>query len=139
MHKLEHMMETAEKWVGQVADSLGCSPESAYLALRAGLHALRDRLVVDEAVQLGAQLPTLIRGIYYEGWTPHRVPIKVRHREDFFELIRRPFHEMDASVDPERISAAVFDLLSQRISEGEIDDVISTLPAAIKDLFFVEY
>ena len=38
-------------------------PNKAYLALRTVLHALR----VEEAVDLGAQLPMLIRGLYYEG------------------------------------------------------------------------
>jgi uncharacterized protein (DUF2267 family) len=30
------------------------------------LHALRDRLTVEEASDLAAQLPMLIRGLYYE-------------------------------------------------------------------------
>jgi len=33
----------------------------AYLALKATLHALRDRLTLDEAAQLGAQLPSFCR------------------------------------------------------------------------------
>jgi uncharacterized protein (DUF2267 family) len=32
------------------------------------LHALRDRLPPEIAVHLSAQLPMLVRGIYYEGW-----------------------------------------------------------------------
>jgi len=39
----------------------------ADVALSAVLHALRDRLTVSEAAQLGAQLPMLVRGFYYEG------------------------------------------------------------------------
>ena len=38
------------------------------------LHTLRDRLTVDVAAKLAAQLPTLIRGIYYEDWDPSRTP-----------------------------------------------------------------
>jgi len=34
------------------------------------LHALSDRLTVQEVAQLGAPIPMLIRGFYYEGWVP---------------------------------------------------------------------
>lgn len=137
MRKIEHMSQTAEEWIAQVSYSLGCDEEHGYRALRAGLQALRDRLSVDEAAQLGAQLPTLIRGLYYEGWSPHRVPILVRSREEFYDLIRRPYSPLDPSVDPERIAIAVFELVSTRISQGEVDDMMATLPTPIKELFFM--
>jgi uncharacterized protein (DUF2267 family) len=44
---------------------------------------------------------------------------------------------MDASVDPEEISVAVFELLSTRISQGEVDDVMRTLPRSIGEIFFM--
>jgi uncharacterized protein (DUF2267 family) len=48
----------------ELMEDLHCDDrQKAYLALRAVLHALRDRLPVHEAVQLGAQLPLLVRGI----------------------------------------------------------------------------
>jgi uncharacterized protein (DUF2267 family) len=40
----------------------------AYSALRAVRHAMRDRLTPEQAVHFGAQLPILVRGVYYEGW-----------------------------------------------------------------------
>jgi len=62
----------------------------AYAALRATLHALRDRLTVEEAVQFGAQLPMLLRGMYYEGWTPSGKPLQ-EDREEFLAHIQEHF------------------------------------------------
>ena len=41
--------------------------QDAYRAVRGVLHTLRDRLPVEESAQLAAQLPTLLRGVFYEG------------------------------------------------------------------------
>ena len=48
----------------------------SYAALREVLHALRDRLTVQEAADLAAQLPLLVNGIFYDGWNPSGVPKK---------------------------------------------------------------
>ena len=106
----------------------------AYLALRATLHALRDRLTVDEVAQLGAQLPMLIRGIYYEGWDPAHKALKARHKEDFLFKIEDEFIH-DAPVDAEGAARGVFRLLESRISEGEIEDIRSILPTELSELW----
>lgn len=48
-------------------------------ALRAALQALRDRVGLENAVHLGAQLPMLLRGAYCEGWHPAGTPTHERH------------------------------------------------------------
>jgi uncharacterized protein (DUF2267 family) len=51
------------EWLNDVMDALSSRDQhQAYAAMRATLHALRDRLTVEEVAQLGAQLPMLIRG-----------------------------------------------------------------------------
>jgi uncharacterized protein (DUF2267 family) len=105
----------------------------AYLGLRATLHALRDRLLPEEAVQLGAQLPLLIRGFYYDGWTPSGKPLKERRKEEFLGHIKDQFRGDD--VDPEAVARAVFKLLAHRISKGEIEDIRGVLPREIADLW----
>jgi uncharacterized protein (DUF2267 family) len=106
----------------------------AYLALRATLHALRDRLTVEEVAQLGAQLPMLIRGFYYEGWDPTGKPLKERQKEAFLARIEGYFSG-DESVDPEQVARAVFTVLSNRVTEGEIEDVKHILPAELRELW----
>jgi len=59
------------------------SRHDAYVALRATLHALRDRLPVEETAELAAQLPMLVRGVYYEGWDPTGKPVRERSLEGF--------------------------------------------------------
>jgi len=95
---------------------------------------LRDRLTVTEAADLGAQLPMLIRGLYYEGWGPTGKPIKERKREDFLAHIAAAFPG-SPNTYPEQIAWAVFKLLERRVSSGEIRDILHVLPAPIRSLW----
>lgn len=121
-------------WLKDLMELLGCDRHKAYQALRAVLHALRDRLTVEEAAEFGAQLPMLIRGIYYEGWNPTGKPVKERHREQFLARIQQQF-KGDAETNPEILAQAVFLLLQKRITQGEIEDVKHILPLEIRDLW----
>jgi uncharacterized protein (DUF2267 family) len=108
---------------------------TAYAALRGTLHALRDRLPLEETVHLGAQLPMLVRGFYYEGWRPVREPIKM-HREEFLLRVEEQLTGGAAvQLDSEVIVRAVFQVLSRRISKGEIEQVEQTLPKDLRDLW----
>jgi uncharacterized protein (DUF2267 family) len=123
------------RWLNELMQGLGWRDRhKAYLALRATLHALRDRITVEEVAQLAAQLPMLVRGFYYEGWDPTDKPLKDRRREDFLVRIDAAFTQDDA-VDPEHVARAVFALLARRVSEGEIEDVRHVLPTEIRKLW----
>ena len=109
-------------------------PQKAYLALRTVLHALRDRLPIEEAVQFGAQLPMLIRGFYYEGWSLKGKPHKERKKEDFLLHVKEAFSE-DVTVNPQSVVRAVFRLLVKHTSPGEIDQVKHVLPKTMQELW----
>jgi nucleotide-binding universal stress UspA family protein/uncharacterized protein (DUF2267 family) len=126
----------AEEWLRDLRETLGwCDARTAYTVLRSTLHALRDRLPADEAVQLGAQLPLLIRGLYYEGWKPQRKRRRVRHKSGFLEQIEA---EGRTDVDAEQAVRAVFRLLADRVSSGEIEDVRANLPTDLCELWPTE-
>jgi uncharacterized protein (DUF2267 family) len=122
-------------WLKEVMEGIHRGDRrKAYDALRATLHALRDRLTVEEVAQLGAQLPMLIRGIYYEGWDPTNKPLKLRGRTEFLRLIDQKFKADDA-LNAELIARAVFAVLARRVTEGEIEDIKHMLPGEIRDLW----
>lgn len=132
---LEDKVQKTYDWIKAVQEELGWdNPRKAYRALRATLHALRDRLTVAEAVNLGAELPMLVRGFYYEGWTVSGKPLKERHKEQFLEHIQESMRS-DFDVDPDEVARAVFAVLARRISRGEIGDVKRVLPEALGDLW----
>ena len=64
----DNTLQLTNLWLQDLMTRLGTGDRHlAYLALRTTRHALRDRLAVDEAALLGAQLPMLVRRLYYEG------------------------------------------------------------------------
>lgn len=127
-------LQKTHTWLNELMGELRLDDRhQAYLALRAGLHALRDRLTVEEAAHLGAQLPLLIRGMYYEGWTPRGKPVKWHH-DEFLAAISSTC-PVCQDVAPERVARAVFKVLAGHISAGEIRDVKQMLPKELRALW----
>ncbi len=128
-------LQKTNSWLNDVMYVLGWQDRrKAYLALRATLHALRDRLTVEEVAQLGAQLPMLIRGFYYEGWDPTGKPLRERHKAQFLAHIERQLRG-DDRIDPEEAARAVFTVLANRVTAGEVEDVKHVLPDELRDLW----
>lgn len=104
----------------------------SYAALRTVLHLLRDRLPMEESVEFAAQLPLVLRGVYFDGWEPSNVPIKLS-REDFLFEVRRNFR-YDLDGGPEQVVRVVLDALRRHVTEGEWNDVKSNMPQDIGHL-----
>jgi uncharacterized protein (DUF2267 family) len=122
-------------WLKDIMAELGWEDYArAYHALRAVLHALRDRLTVEEATDLAAQLPMLIRGFYYEGWNPSGKPLLDRKKDDFLAHVSRQFGD-DPHVDVERVTQVVFAVISNHVTSGEIEDIKRCLPNNIRSLW----
>lgn len=122
-------------WVDEIARELGenNNRQKAYSALRAVLHALRDRMTVDEAAHLAAQLPMLIRGTYFEGWDPSVNPQRYRRKDEFLERIVSEI-PVDKN-ESERLAKAVFACLDHHVAEGEISDLRNQLPEELRTLW----
>lgn len=126
--------QQAQQWVNELADDLNWDERRSYRLLRCTLHALRDWLSQEEMVDLSAQLPVLIRGIYFEGWKPLETPVWERNKGDFIERLKNAFSD-DPLNDPDGAVAAVFRLLDRHVSHGEIVQVRNSMKKSLRELW----
>ena len=126
-------LQQTNLWLKAIMDQLGWDDrQRAYLGLRGTLHALRDYLTVDEAADLAAQLPMLVRGIYYEGWDPSRSPASERGREDFLRRVASAFSR-GPEADAEAVARAVLQVLGDHVTAGEVEEVWNMLPGDVQN------
>jgi uncharacterized protein (DUF2267 family) len=131
---IAHTVQQTQEWLKELRDNADLDDEAAALSvLRAVLHQLRDRLTPEEAVELGAQLPTILRGIYYEGWRPTRTPERIRSKQKFLDAVTMKL--LPRPIAAERAVMDVFFLIAHHCDPGEISQVIGQLPPEIKDLW----
>ena len=123
-------VNTAHVWLRAVADRLGTDDRAfALRALRAWLHTVRDRLDVAVAAHFSAQLPELLRGIFYEGWVPAHVPM----HHDAASFIDRFAREAGVSEDEAiALVGAVTVALSDEFSPGHLDHVLAVVPDPLR-------
>jgi uncharacterized protein (DUF2267 family) len=95
---------------------------------------LRDRLGPENAVHLAAQLPMLLRGLYYEGWRLAASQTKERTRANFLEHVRSELPR-GAAIDPHVAARAVFGVMWAKLDLGEVGKVIDRLPPELKELW----
>jgi len=131
----DETVQLSNIWLNELMHAVNWDDKPrAYRLLRATLHALRDRLMAHEAVQFGAQLPMLIRGLYYDGWHMRDSAPSERTKSAFLGHIEAAF-KRDPNTDTEQLVREVFKLLARKISPGEIDDVKHVLPPEMRALW----
>lgn len=135
LESIDQTVQLIHIWINDLDRTLGWNNKArSYRLLRSVLHALRDWLQVNESADLAAQLPTIVRGIYYDQWRPAATPVKQRSKADFLARIERDFFN-DPIAELERSVSAVFQLLSAKVTAGEITDVRHALPTDLRSLW----
>lgn len=135
IHVFERTTHEAHEWVNELAGRTGWTSERDVLRLlRVVLTKIRDHLLVDEMAQFAAQLPIVLRGMFYEGWQPKKTPIHERHAADFVADIETKIKDVADYAGPADIKA-VFNLLNARLSRGEIEDVRACLPTELREMW----
>jgi uncharacterized protein (DUF2267 family) len=134
LEAIDKTVQTTNVWLKEIGEDIGPDRQRCYHALRAVLGALRDRLTVEESAHLAAQLPTLVRGLYYEGYVPTGKPERIRSRDEFLSRVSEGLGQIKP-LGADEAAEAVFKVLSRHISKGELDEVKQSLPAEVRTLF----
>ena len=130
-HQLDVIDRTVAKtyeWLHQVAERDDLDDlNRAYHVLRAVLHTLRDRVEPNVAAHVAAQLPLLVRGIFYEGWDPAKTPMRMSLTE-FLSRVEREAG-LKGTSEAEEAARAVMAVCWSELGEGTMGHLISVLPS----------
>lgn len=132
----DRTLEKTHQFINDVAAEIAIEDKHiAFIGIKAVLHALRDRIPVEEAVHLGAQFPALLTGFYYEGWKPAATPTKERSVDALVEKVRENLPQGDYPTEITTLIRGVFKILAEWVTEGEIKEVINMLPEDVQFLW----
>ena len=127
--------QTAKAFLRKLAAKLGDEQNISKASgiLRSTLHVLRNQSTTEESLQLISQLPMFIKAVYVDGWKPGSNKSRVHHLNDFVLAVHKKNIELghDEFVDDEAIFhaiEAVFKIIRDYVSDGEIEDFKRTLP-----------
>lgn len=127
-------LEASHAWLIEIGEAIGPDTQRCYHALRAVLTTLRDRLPIDQSALLAAELPLLIRGVFYDGFRPADVPLPLRRQDEFVTLVAKRFGNI-GPVSPRASTIAVFRVLQRHLSRPLLATLKTSLPQEIRALF----
>jgi uncharacterized protein (DUF2267 family) len=119
---------------GVEAELVSLNRQRSYEATRAVLHALRDRVEPDQAMNFAAQLPMLMRGFMTEGWNVAASPTRERTLAAFLAHVEA---KLPASFpeDVEETTRGVLAALFIQMGHEPIQKLMSQLPRELHQLF----
>ena len=128
--------EKTHQFINDVAQQINIEDKHlVFIGIKAVLHGLRDRIPLEEAAQLAAQLPVLLAGFYYQGWKPAATPTKERSVDAFVDKVKGNLPQGDYPIEIEALIQGVFAVLSEWVTQGEIQDVANMLPKDVQEFW----
>jgi|SRR6185312_7787385 len=130
----DRTFQTTNIWLDEIMDDIGPDRQIAWKVLSTVLHKLRDMLQPELAAHLGAQLPLLVRGVYYDLYEPAKQPASLRTREDFVSEVEKWLSDV-RPIDPVLAIETIFGVLSRHLSAGQVAKVREALPSSTRSLW----
>lgn len=127
-------LHTTNAWLGEIMEQIGHDRHVAWHVLGSVLHAIRDRIPEGLAAHLGAQLPLLVRGLYYDQWRAGQEPKKWRTVEDFIAVVGADFRGME-NVNRIDAAKAVLQVINHHVDPGQVARIRDSLPEDVRNFW----
>jgi uncharacterized protein (DUF2267 family) len=127
-------LQTTNIWLDEIMEAIGPDRGVAWHVLGAVLRTLRDRLPPGLAAHLGAQLPLLVRGTYYDQFRPGHDTERVSTENEFLARVTSEFGGIRA-VNVRLATQSVFSALGRHVSPGLAEKVRDALPGHVRTLW----
>jgi len=138
----DNFKQEESTFLNKLAKNLGHPQEKSRtgILVKAVLHALRDRIMIREALEFFTQLPTFLKVVFVENWKYNDKPERLRDKEEFLskiEVLQVTYgeDEFSWSKSTEELTATVFESLNEYLIKGEMQEVTNQLPADMKVYF----
>jgi uncharacterized protein (DUF2267 family) len=128
-----HAQNTYRDFLLLAASELGVEREPTERAILAVVRALEALLPFDDMSNLASQLPMLLRESLARCDRPEPERPHGRTREEFVRVVAD-----ELGLDPERAEQqvrAVFRVLAQTVSQGEVRKVVHVLPTQLRPMW----
>jgi uncharacterized protein (DUF2267 family) len=131
---LDRSIQLTMEWLNEIQEEFKWpDKDRVYDATKAVLLATRDRITVEEAHQFAAQIPMVMKGMFFDRYDPTDKPMLIRNKDKFLEHVR--MHFGDRSLDSENAVLIVVKVLRKKISQGQYEDVVGSMPKEIQKLY----
>jgi uncharacterized protein (DUF2267 family) len=127
-------VQTTNVWLDEIMAEIGPDRQVAWHVLSTVLRTLRDRIPLGTSAHLGAQVPLIVRGAYYDQWSPFSEPLKMRSEEEFLDYVQQNLRDI-RPVNPRNAVIAVFNVLSRHLVRGQCSNVRNALPDEVQSLW----
>jgi uncharacterized protein (DUF2267 family) len=127
-------LQTTHIWLNEIMENIGPDRQVAWHVLGAVLRTVRDRIPLELSAHLGAELPILVRGLYYDQWRPEREPERYRSLDEFLERTAANL-SMTRPVNPRDAAHAVFVVLTRHLPDGQVRKIRQALPEGVREIW----
>jgi uncharacterized protein (DUF2267 family) len=127
-------LQTTHIWLDEIMQTVGPERNVAWHVLGAVLRTLRDRVPPELAAHLGAQLPLLVRGTYYDQVRPGHAPERLHSEEQFLAHVRSELGSI-RPVNVREATRSVMAVLNHHVTPEQVEKVKHSLPGPIRALW----